>query len=222
MGYEKQVVLDIETVACADAAQYLEAVEAPSNYKDPLKIAAYIADAKLRQVERAGLEADLCEVAAVGIGHNVQDEPQGAVVWTRVNTSERDMLRLTWAAVEGCSIIGFRTLSFDLPILIRRSQYLGVPYPDLNLDRYRTSHIDLAERLSFNGKLTMRSLEFYCRRFGIPCADTTTGADVAQMVTEDRWADVAAHCGCDICKTAALARRLGFLRQPVVEAEMVL
>lgn len=214
----ERIVLDIETVASPDAADYIEPAEAPANYKDPIKIAEYIASKRVKQIEDAGLEADLCEVVAVGWMH---EGDLAAVVNTRALLSEADLLRDVWYHIGNSSVIGFRSLSFDLPVLIRRSQYLGVTYPDLNLDKYRTPHVDLAERLSFNGKLTWRSLGFYCRRFGIPSTDQTSGADIAQMVAQGDWAGVASHCRADVEKTAALARRLGWLPAAVEQAEAV-
>lgn len=215
--YADRIVLDIETVASPDAAQYLDPVEAPSNYKDPVKIAAYCQEKFAERVEKAGLEADLCEVVAIGIGSPTRD---AIVVRTRTDFNERELLRWAWLEIGQRAVVGFSSLAFDLPVLIRRSQLLDVAYPDLNLDRYRSPHVDLLEKLSFNGKLTMRSLAFYCRRFGIPCEDTTTGAEIAAMVAAQNWIGVANHCHADVQKTAELARRLGWLHTPV-EADLV-
>jgi len=221
MGYDdenaERIVIDLETIAAPDAAEYLklDEIEAPSNYKDPIKIADYIGKARRERIEKAGLEADLCEIVAVGWE---REEP---VVMVRGEWSERSLIESLWDAIGYRATVGFNTLGFDLMILIRRSQLLGIPHPSLNLDRYRTPHVDLLEKLSFNGKLTYRSLSFYCRRFGIPCDDTSTGADIARLVKDGNWGEVESHCYQDILKTAALARRLGYL--PKVEvAEVVL
>ena len=167
----------------------------------------------------AGLEADLCEVVAIGF---MQAEySTGAAVYTRADMSESALLTWLWEAVtmpSDRSILGFNTLSFDLPVLIRRSQLLGIAYPDLNLDRYRTPHVDLLQKLTFNGALAMRSLNFYAKRFGIPCHDMTTGKDIAALVAANDWATVTAHCRDDVEVTGALARRLGFLPQLAAES----
>lgn len=216
MGYNNdgasKIVLDIETCASPDAAAFLDPVKAPANYKDPEKIKTYCAEEFDKRVATAALEADLCEVVAIGF--LFEHDPQGRAL-TRVSENEASLLDELWHAVDRRSIIGFNCLGFDLPVLIRRSQLLGVSYPDLNLDRYRTPHVDLLERLTFNGKLTYRSLAFYCRRFGIPCEDTVKGADIAQLVAAGDWGAVASHCRADVEKTAALARRLGWLPQLV-------
>jgi 3'-5' exonuclease len=217
MGFNDEnagrIVIDVETVACPDAAKYLDPVEAPSNYKDPLKIAAYVADTFRKRVEDAGLEPDLNEIVAVG----VSCEGITAVA-TRAHLDERGLLEMAWDNIGNRAIVGFNCLGFDLPVLIRRSQLLGVPYPNLNLDRYRTPHVDLLEKLTFNGKLTYRTLGFYLRRFGLPHDDTVTGADIAGLVAEGRWDAVASHCRHDVEGTAALARRLGWLPQIAAES----
>lgn len=219
MGYNDEfagsIVLDVETVACPDAASLLDPVRAPSNYKDPAKIAAYQTEKLAERVETAGLEADLCEVVAVGF--LVEDAPVRTA--TREEVDEADLLELVWQHIRQRRIVGFNVLGFDLPVLIRRSQLLGITVPHVNLDRYRTPHVDLMERLTFNGKLTTRSLAFYCRRFGISCDDTVNGSDIARLVAEGDWSAVEGHVRADVIKTAALAKRLGYLS--TVNAEVL-
>jgi 3'-5' exonuclease len=224
VGYDdenaERIVIDIETIAAPDAAEYLklEEIEAPSNYKDPIKIADYIGKARRERIEKAGLEADLCEIVAVGWQRG---DYVSANVFTRAYDGEAVLLEKLWDAIGYRATVGFNTLGFDLLIMIRRSQLLGVPHPTLNLDRYRTPHVDLLDKLTFNGKLTYRSLDFYSRRFGVPSTDKTTGADIARMVAEGDWGGVHGHCRADIEQTVALARRLGYL--PKIEvAEVVL
>lgn len=222
MGFNNElagrIVIDIETCASPDAAAFLDPVRAPSTYKDPEKIKAYVKDKFAERVETAGLEPDLCEIVAVGW---MCDGDDVASVYTRAeSTDEWSLVEDIWEAIGTRAIVGFNVLGFDLPVLIRRSQLLGVKYPDLNLDRYRTPHVDLLEKLTFNGKLTYRSLGFYLRRFGLPHDDTVTGADIAGLVAEGRWEAVGAHCRADVQGTAALARRLGWLPQ-ITEASQV-
>ena len=200
------VVLDIETVAAPDCAELLDPVKPPSNYKDPLKIAAYCEEKRADQIARAALEPDLCEVVAYGIYSDAVLDTA-----TRQDWDEAQMLVWLWRRIGACRIVGFSILNFDLLVLIRRSQLLGIPVPDISLDRYRTPHLDLLERLTFNGRLTMRSLAFYCRRFGIAVEDTVTGADIADLVIAGDWAAIEAHVRSDVAKTAALAQKLGWL-----------
>ena len=202
------IVLDIETYPLDDAAEFLEEFTAPANYKDPEKIASYIADKRAEAIAKCALDLDLCRIVAIGV-----DDLQGNIVVAEAHdeVDERTVLLKFWNDWYESPTIGFNSLGFDLPVLIRRSQYLGVPTPNISLDRYRTPHIDLMERLSFNGKLRARGLAFYCKRFGIAFDDPTKGADIGDLVRGGKWEEVAAHCAADLKKTRALAERLGVL-----------
>lgn len=213
------LVFDIETGPIPDVAVYLtDPIEAPANYKDPLKIAAYVAEKRQEQIARAALDLDLCEVMAIGIGL-----PLANYVQTRTTTSEADMIRGFWRFVtnlyrEGGVLVGFNILAFDLPVLLRRSLYLGLETPSINMDRYRHDGvIDVLDVLTFTGRHKMRSLGFYCRRFGVPYDDSVKGEDVPQLVAESKWDAVTAHVRGDVAATSALAHRMGVIYVPEPE-----
>ena len=204
------LILDIETFSLAEADQFIEEPTAPANYKDPAKIEAYIAEKRQENLARCALDVDLCQIVAIGIsgvpGIHVE----------LITSPDQEAAALTWWWGEQKhydALCGYNILGFDLPVLIRRSQYLGVPVPYLNLDRYRTPHIDLMERLAFNGKLKYRSLDFYSRRFGITVPDATKGKNIDALVKAEDWTGVADHCRADLEKTKQLAERLGIIRR---------
>lgn len=209
-------ILDLETIGLPDAKEFAEPVSAPSNYKDEAKIAAYIAEKQAEQIARASLDLDLCQIVAIGL------MPEGSstveVNLARTPDEEAEMLTVVWDAllkIQHPVIIGFNSLGFDLPVLMRRSQYLGVSYPKLLLDKYRTPHIDLMQHLTWNGLVKARGLKFYCKRFGIPVHDEVAGVEIPALVAAGEWNKVIAHCESDVRLTAALASRLGlFSVQP--------
>jgi len=210
------LVFDIETCPMPTCREFLvEPIEAPSNYKDPAKIAAYIEEKKKTQIDQAALDLDLCEIVAIAGAFEDSSWAQ-----TRERNSEEEMLRGFWRFVdtmhrEGGLIIGFNCLGFDLPVLLRRSMYLAIPTPRISIDKYRHDGIvDLADVLTFGGKTKWRSLAFYCKRFGIPY-DNTDGAEVPQMVADGKWADIEMHVVEDVEATHALARRIGVIAAPV-------
>ena len=109
--------------------------------------------------------------------------------------------------------VGFNVLHFDLPVLFRRSLYLGVPTPRLSIDKYRHDGvIDVAEQLCYGRRDLLRSLAFYAKRFGIPHDDTVDGSMVAALVADGQWQVVADHCSSDVETTKALALRIGVIR----------
>src|SRR5687767_14006124 len=95
--YARRIVVDIETVASPDVEALLDPVKAPSNYKDAAKIAAYKSEKLAELVSKAGLEADLCEVVAVGWWVEGQDE---CCSYTRADLGEVNLLESAWNAIE--------------------------------------------------------------------------------------------------------------------------
>lgn len=212
----RHLILDIETVGHPDAGNWLEPCKAPANYKDPAKIAAAVAEATAERNDKLALDPDCCRVVAFGwvlVGSN-----NPTVHLAKDEFEEREGLKLLWdayAAVPGQQETRFVTFygrSFDLPVLLRRSMYLGVKAPKLNLDRYRSPHIDVWDELTFKGALrTAHSLKFYAKRLGIGTLDKVDGADIGKLVAAGDWDAVHAHCLSDIGLTHALANKLGLL-----------
>jgi predicted PolB exonuclease-like 3'-5' exonuclease len=246
-----ELIIDIETFPIDDAEQYLPPVEELSppdlasiqpakNLVDPLKIAADIGkrhESALRAHEQAvidqarkrqelidgcAVDPDLLRIVCIGMMYPFDERP---VIYTCKDVyEERIALERVWQQYDMSKpkLVTFSGLRFDLPALMRRSLYLNVRYPRLNLDRYRTPHIDLQAYLSENGVLKWHSLDFYLARFGIRHDDVTTGKDIAAMVRADDWDGIKAHCEADVIGTRDLARRCGLLTlTPQPETEQV-
>ncbi len=214
---------DLETVPMPGCEAFIDmdGISAPANYKDEAKIAAYIESAKRKEIDRAGLDLDLCEIVAIG-WHRTDNDTGRA--WTRQHGSEVEMLTAFWLAAEtsGLPLLGFNVLHFDLPVLLRRSLYLGVSAPVISIDRYRHDRvIDLAEVLSYGRKELLRSLSFYAKRFGIEHDDSVSGADIAGLVAKGDWTKVEHHCWDDVQTTVALARRVGVISAVPALAEVI-
>lgn len=205
---QRRLVFDIETAPLPDALAYLaaEPIEAPANYKDPAKIAAYIAEKRAEQLDRCSLDVDLCRVVAIGW----QIESGKPMSMTGMELDEKSMLSMFWVVAHDCHLVGFNCLAFDLPVLLRRSLYLGITPPQLNLDKYRHDGItDLMRVLDYNGMIRTRGLAFYCKRFGIEGApDTIDGSGIAAAVERGDWKAIEAHVTADVVKTAKLATKL--------------
>lgn len=208
------IVFDCEAVAIDDAWNYLEPVSAPSNYKDEAKIAAYCEQAQREVLAKAALDIDLGRIVALG---SLQDGNDPTVNLARDEQDETDILSEFWSRVTTQSsfrptLVGFNCLGYDLPLMLRRSLYLGVKTPRFQMGKYRHDGIeDLMLSLSFDGAVKYRGLSFYCRRFGIDIPDETNGKDIAAMHAAGDWVGIANHCRCDVLKTTALARRIGVL-----------
>src|SRR3990167_5052480 len=216
------IILDIETVPHPDAHQWAEPVKAAGNLKDPEKIAADLEAKRQKQADEFGLDPDCNRIVALGFHVVGQADPTCYLM--RDEFEERQHLMLFWdiaikTAHPATSLnqgnfhfVTFNGLRFDLPVLMRRSMYLDVRHPELNLDRYRTPHLDLWQKLSFNGAISAHSLRFYAKRMVFTTLDKVDGADIARLAAEERWPEIESHCLSDVGLTHALANRLGLLK----------
>ena len=215
------IILDIETVAIAGAAALVEPVSAPANYKDAAKIAAYIEEAQQAQIAKAALYPWTAKIAALGY---ILDSGAEVVALCKDEQDESDALRTFWAHVYRDDerfvrpIVGFNHRSFDLPVLLARSILLGIKAPALNLDRYRTPHTDVMDKLTWFGAIPARSLKWYAKRFGLTVEDEISGKDIGALVASGEWEAVASHCLSDVRLTKALAERVGVIRGGLVAA----
>lgn len=204
----RYLVIDCETVAIPDVETYVEPVSAPANYKDPEKIRQYELEARNRAAVTASLDVDLARIVALGIRR--QD---GFVDVLRCvdEDAERFALKTLWQHVTpSTKWVTFNGLNFDLPLVLRRSLYLGIDAPEIQLDRFRHPMVlDLLSILSMDGKLKMHGLSFYANRFGLPVEPDITGAEIAERFLAGEWDVIEKHCRCDVETTWRLAQRIG-------------
>ena len=156
---------DIETEANLDAIQFMPEPQAPGNYKDEAKIAAYIAEKQQEQIERAALDADYGRIVA--IGWKIKSGPVMSMVYPQ--DSEADMLGVFWQTLyeQKGLCCGYNVLNFDLPYMLRRSMELGVAVVfKPNLAKYR-----LLPTLDLMGVLynwqNFKGLKFVAQRYGL-------------------------------------------------------
>ena len=131
---------------------------------------------------------------------------------------EVELLNAFWdAAKHYQSVVTFNGRGFDVPFLYLRSAVLNVPITRKDWLGYRFAtepHCDLAEQLTFygvsgrEGAAKRFNLDFYCKAFGIesPKSHGVSGMDVAQLVAEGRFRDIAEYCLRDVRATVELHR----------------
>lgn len=214
-------ILDIETVGLPEAKEWVDPLKAPSNYKDPLKIDAYIKEAEAERAESFGLDPDTCRIVALG-WHDVGfGDPKVRIC----KTEAEEIAALTefWTTYRErfTKIVTFNGLKFDLPVMVMRSLYLDVDYPEITIaPAWKASHIDLWQKLSLDGaRKDVHSLAFYARRLGIGTLDKVKGSDIQKLVNENNWQAVQEHCLSDLGLTHALANRLKQLKITDVPVE---
>ena len=210
-GVSRRVVFDIETAAQDRAAAWVPAVSAPGSYRDPVKIAAYVDRKRQELLDRAALDPDLGRIVAIGWWDEATGRTLSAIAKTE--RQERYLLRKWWTVAARAILVGYNCVAFDLPYLLRRSDYLGVPVArsfDLHPYRTRGDVVDLMIALSFGGILQRRSLSFHADRRALTGpADPITGADVPAAVLANDWSAVKKHVKRDVVITLKLARAVG-------------
>jgi hypothetical protein len=217
------LAFDCETLAVPDAADWIKPGHAPSNWKDPAKIAAYIDEQRQERIAKAATDVDLARVLTVAVQPQT-GEPVCHAAWGVTGDYDEAVesatvnLALNWLASVDVAF-GF-CLDFDVCLLLRRAQLLDLAdVPTLELryrerwlvqpSGFRTRLIDLQDVLTWNGAIPTKSLDWYARRFGCPIEDHFDGGDIAGLYAEGRLEDIVSHNVADVQRTAWLAQRLG-------------
>jgi len=192
MKQHHNVYLDIETYGGQQEPTFHD-ISAPSNYKDPDKIAAWINDKLAEQVSRAALNIDLGVISAIGMRMGEAGRTISRLVTDQY--TERHLLRSFWRCMEKChgETVGYNTLGFDLPFIMRRSWELEVRVPIFpDMRRYNNfPTTDLMQILAGWDREKVKGLKFICARYGIPNAlPDLDGSMYANMDEEIRLAYV--------------------------------
>lgn len=205
----RTIILDIATSSLPNAAEFIDvdSIQAPSNWKDPAKIDAYKAERLAERLDSAALDFDLARITGIAWAGDIaglatcRDEDQERIVLTDMAQRLRGDYRL----------IGYNMLQFDAPMLMRRARYLGVPFPVINCDRYKSPHVDLLALLSDRDPSRRRSLGFYVKRLSMGLVKPLTGAQEAQVPVTGDWAGLEASLRHDVEAIHQLAKWLEVL-----------
>jgi hypothetical protein len=220
----RYVITDIETACHPDAESMLPEFKHNPGTKDAAKQAEQIAEKRAKALADAALDPDLCRIVAIGSWWSGDQEPRltlcrdeaeeyhALAEYWRIyaKTRHEHYDRVTGAVLPPTVIVGSNVLSFDLPIMVRRSLYLQVDVPMLDRGKYRHRDvIDLKSLLCDDDRLAWRSLDYYCRRFSLDVPhDAIDGAQIPALVAAGEWDKVREHLRCDLYKTRALALRV--------------
>lgn len=205
------LVLDIETAPIENVDAFLGSIQAPANYTKPESIAKYIEEKTAEERDKAALDPDLCRVVCIAFQLQGESVVHGDVAKTEAE--EKQLLERWWAFVRKASnpikvtYAGFNIAGFDLPVLLRRSQFLGVKNtPHIRLGRYAYQMPDVWDLQNYltmdrHEKFRLRSKDWWIRRLGLAGAeDANTGANVPMLVATGNWDAVLHHCKQDVVK----------------------
>lgn len=209
------ICIDVASAPIADAAAFIEVGEPPDNYSKPETIERWAAEKHAKLLAKAALDLDLARVTAVGVScafweaaHIVSWEA-ARIATCKDEEQERTILGDLAEDLSPANVIAvtFAGRSFDLALLQRRALYLDVPFPKLELSKYRSPHIDLCELLSGHEPHRRHSLDFFVKRLGWTDLDPKPmdGAEEAQVFAHGEWDRLAASVARDVEAVRRLA-----------------
>lgn len=210
----RTIIFDIETgpLPMGELAVMLPKFEAPANYKDPAKIAAYEEEKRQAWIADSALSPLTGRVLAIGwmFAADTTDAVQ-----IEGNDDEAATLKAFWdilfahRTMHITKIVGFNSHSFDLPFLIKRSWKYGLSIPPLKDGRWWNDlyTIDLRERWQLGDKTAPGSLDSIAKFFGLE-GKKGSGADFATVWAKDREA-AKLYLAHDLRLTNELWKRLG-------------
>jgi len=150
----KSFVIDCETkTGLNEIYDRRHPIEAPSNYKDPEKIKAYMESKNNEKAKR--VDIDYADLFCLGI-KEVGGEARCLTDKKEIETALND--------ITGFTIVTYNGLHFDIPLILRWGikNNLNLPYGWLKqlTNRYEQAHIDIQDRMVEKGKF--RSLDEFC------------------------------------------------------------
>lgn len=131
---------------------------------------------------------------------------------TFIAGTEQEILEWFWDDIKRFDqFISFNGRSFDGPMLMLRSAFLGIAATK-NLVPYRYDHkfhCDLLDQLTFYGAHRRYSLDTFVQAFGIPSPKEgdVTGAKVTEAYAEGKYTEIAQYCWRDVIATGELWKK---------------
>lgn len=196
------IYLDIETEALPEAEiqHLMPRFEAPSNYKDPEKIAANIAEQKAKWLEAGALSPITGRVLAIGYrfpnstsNFEIHSDVLGeAFVLSGLLNVLADEGRFTASQPR---LIGWNVKGFDIPFLIKRGWKHGIKFPKWLTAKPSWSEapavLDLMEEFKAGDwKAPYTSLDVAARFLGLE-GKLGSGKDFAALYRSDKAAALA-------------------------------
>jgi hypothetical protein len=216
-GSEPWVLLDIQKAANREKSE----IRAPSNYKDPEKIAEYIAakcaeidrdvEAKYRKTALSGARGEICV-----IGYVIDD--QEPITLAIEPEDEEDLIRLFFEDLHfyfdpsnRFKFIGHNILGFDLRFLYQRAMVYGIkPPPCFPINPRPGSEFVYDTMIEWAGWGNRISLDRLGLALGLGGKGDFDGSMVYDTVKAGDINRVAEYCKQDVMLTRAIYNRMTF------------
>jgi len=201
---KKTIAFDLETIADRTVIPFLPEVEPDSRLKDPIKIAANVADKKEKQVAELGLNPATAAICCFGFF------TENGASHIPNNGSETQLIRDAWGVLSGYNhFVTFNGSSFDIPILLMRSLKHRIrPAVKIDNRKYQvTNHTDVRMILTNWNQMAKGKLPFFYQILtGQDPGEEIEGSDVQGYWDAGMKDDIFRHCEQDCKMTWELYR----------------
>lgn len=211
----KHLIIDIETRSNPELdtpelwAERMSAVQAPANYKDPVKIANYISEEQIKMRDRMALNAYHGLIACIGIGSIFNAHEPVVLHGDDISlASEKDLLARTGAVLKDLAgksqlaIVGYNVRDFDLPFIYGRLMANEINWPTNIMPKPR----DYRRVIDLYGLLGAGRLDDWMQTCGLG-KKKVAGKDLLTLSLPD----LIEHCAADVTAECIIANRLWWL-----------
>ena len=219
------LALDIETIPLIASLSIpfdRSSASAPSNYKDPAKVEAYIDAAELSYTQSltkaASLNPRLGRILCLSVQAGTVDESHAETLYAETETDERELLERFWLLAStpapALPLVTWNG-SFDLRFLIIRSLAHGIhPSCDTRdwFKRYSSyPHCDVKAFLlqDWASRVAGEGLDEWAAFFGVAGDQPGMGGDtVYEKFLAGDHASIRSYCEGDVLSTLAIYKRI--------------
>ncbi|MCF0055552.1 hypothetical protein [Dyadobacter sp. CY356] len=209
------IYIDIEAINSQDERvkeYFARSVKAPSNYKDPEKIQAYIAEGAIEAVNKTALD---------GLGHAICicvaiDEREVATFYAYEPKDEAETLKNLYTYLDDSlgnnfspkTFIGHNLVGYDLPMLKKRSMVLGIKPPAyIPFDAKPWDNTVFDTMIRWDAR-NFASLDKLCLAFGLDVKSGMDGSMVNQAYLDGKHDEIASYCNHDVDVVRELHKRM--------------
>ncbi len=203
---------DLETIGNPDLIDSLPEPTPKANLKDKAKIEADIAEKKAKQISKMALNGNTALIVACGLaGITKEGEEWSDALMYDPTTGERPYVEALWDIfADHKAFITFNGISFDVPILLRRSLVLGIIPPlTISTRKYDRppagNHYDLHQIFGHHGGMETQGFDQICKYvLGEGKPEGIDGSMVGVFWGAQKYDEIKAYAIDDALKTIQL------------------
>jgi DNA polymerase elongation subunit (family B) len=169
MKEKKVIALDLESIADPAMFKILPEVKPKGTLKDPVKIAADIAQKRAAQISGMGLSPMTNMICCAG-WYDSDGESGAVMLKEATDKAEKNLLIEFWDILGGYDhFVTFNGRAFDIRCMLLHGVSHGIR-PSVNIDHGRynragSNHTDLRPILAGDDKFAPGKLDFFCKKF---------------------------------------------------------